>query len=162
MYDIWYCPNYPIESIKFSMKTDRSERNKLRAALAVDIRERGLLNPLIILNHRPRNRFVDHYVMQGLNRLEAVKLLGWDTVPAIVTGECEFDPKVSVEWDWLKDYFFDGVLIHRNSGTFTRPHLIDVTLPQTLKYPTTDVKWNEYRQGVYRHEDYCSIPMSGD
>jgi len=159
MYDIWYCPNYPIESIKFSLKTNRTERNKLRAALAVDIRENGLLNPIIILNHRPRHRFIDHYVMQGLNRLDALKRLGWSTVPCIVTGECEFDPKVRVEPDQLQDYFFDGELIFKDSGSFQRPHLTNVTLPETYKYPSAPAQWNDTRQGVYRHEDYCSVHL---
>jgi len=151
MYDIWYCPNYPIESIKFSLKTDRSERNKLRTALAEDIRENGLVNPLIILNHRGP-KFIDHYVMQGLNRLEALRKLGWSTVPCIVTGECEFDPKEKVEWDDLQSYFKDGEVYLRDSGSFTRPHLTNVVLPETFKYPTCT--------GVYQHDDYCSEQVS--
>jgi hypothetical protein len=162
MYDIWYCPNYPIEAINYSVKTDRSERRKLRDALAVDIRENGLVNPLIILNHRPLHRFRDHYVMQGLNRLEALRSLGWSTIPCIVTGECEHEPKVLVARGDLQAYFFDGTIIFKYWGSeikrdyFERPHVTGVTLPETYKYPTSECK-SEVRNGVYRHQDYSSL-----
>lgn len=147
MYDIWFCPNYPIESIKFSLKTDRTDRVVLQAALAENIRLNGLVNPLIVLNHRGP-KYCDHYVMQGLNRLSALKLLGWDTAPCIVTGDCEFEPKVSVSREDLQDYFLDGRLIWKTHGTWERPHMTEVVLPETLKYPTC--------KGVYQHEDYCT------
>lgn len=160
-YDLWYCQNYPIEAIKFSHKTDRSGRFQVYAALAVDIRANGLLNPLMLLNHRPKDQFIDHYCMQGLNRLQAMKLLGWSTVPCIVTGGCEFEPKVQVAPEDLHKYFFDGTVIFRDSGTFQRPHLINVTLPQTYKYPAAPTVWNDVRTGVYRHEDYRGESLGG-
>lgn len=150
MFDIWFCPNYPIDAIRLSVK-DRTKRKIVQAALAENIRENGLVNPIIVLNHRPK-KYIDHHVMQGINRLEACKMLGWSTVPCIVTGECEFDPKKRVQWDNLPPYFPDGIVTYRGGDTtFYRPHIANVVLPETYQYPKT--------KGQYLHEDYKSIPV---
>lgn len=145
MYDIWFCPHYPIEAINSSLKVDRSGRSKVWTALAEDIRERGLLNPIIILNHRPK-KFKDHYVMQGLNRLEAIKYLGWSTAPCIVIGDCEFTPKVKVTD--IQDYIRDGTVVYNSSHG---PHIDGTVPPETYTYPT--------ERGAYTHENYCTIPQ---
>ena len=135
MYEIWFCPRYPIEAIKSSTKVDRSGREEIRARLAEDIRENGLVNPIVVLNHRVG--YMDHYCMQGLNRLEALKILGWSTVPCIVTGECEFDPKVLVARTHLQDYFVDGELIFGDHG----PKLINTVPPETYEYPSSEAPY---------------------
>jgi len=135
MYDIWFCPTYPIEAIKSSTNTDRTGREKLRAALAEDIRENGLVNPIVVLNHRDKG-YTDHYCMQGLNRLEAMKILEWSHVPCIVTGECEHEPKVRVNPEDLQAYFPDGTVIFGHHG----PKLIDTVPPETYEYPRSQSK----------------------
>jgi hypothetical protein len=149
MYDLWYCPNYPIEDIMSSRKTDRTGREEIRARLAEDIRENGLVNPLVVFNHRG-HKYMHYHCMQGLNRLEALKILGWSTVPCIVTGECNHNPKVLVPLEQLQDYFPDGEVTidpSQQSG----PKIINVIRPETYKYPFS--KW------AYRHEDYQSLPV---
>lgn len=130
MYEIWFCPEYPIEAIKSSTRTNRTGREELRTALAEDIRENGLVNPIVVLNHRVG--YMDHYCMQGLNRLEALKILGWSTVPCIVTGECEFAPKSAVDRNQLQEYFLDGTVVEGDYG----PKLINTVPPETCEYPS--------------------------
>jgi ParB family chromosome partitioning protein len=47
--------------------------------LAESIREFGLLRPLLITR--------DYHLVAGRRRLEAYKLLGWETIPVNVIGE---------------------------------------------------------------------------
>jgi ParB family chromosome partitioning protein len=47
--------------------------------LAASIREFGLLRPVLITR--------DGRLIAGRRRLEACKLLGWETIPVIVVGE---------------------------------------------------------------------------
>jgi len=156
MYDLWFCQDYPIEKIVSSIKVDRSGREKIQARLAENIRENGLINPLIIMSHRPP-KWKDHYCMQGLNRLNAVKLLGWSTVPCIITGPCNHEPRVRVKPEDVQQYFFDGKTEFKKDS-WNRLHLIDVTLPDNYDYPTAGVG-NEYRPGVFKHDDYKSVPV---
>ena len=107
MYDIWFCPEYPVEAIKVSTRVLREGREEWRLALAENIQECGLVNPLIVLNHRG-DRAADHWLMTGTNRHWAITKLGWSHVPCIVTGECEFEPKVKVDPKDLQSYFPDG------------------------------------------------------
>jgi len=156
MYDIWYCPNYPIEKIISSIKVDRSGRKEIQARLAENIRENGLINPLIVMNHRGP-KFKDHYCMQGLNRLSAVKLLGWSTVPCIITGPCNHEPRVRVEPEDVQQYFLDGRASFTTS-CWDRLTLEDVTLPDNYEYPAVSAG-NEYRPGVFKHVDYKPVSI---
>jgi len=132
MYDIWYCSEYPVEAIQVSALVNREGRELWRPPLAENIRERGLVNPLIVINHRGP-KYKDHWLMTGTNRLWAVTYLGWKTVPVIVTGECEFEPKVKVELEDLQLYFPDGEVYLGSHG----PRLRGTICPSTYKYPPT-------------------------
>lgn len=79
----------------------------MRRGLAADIARRGLLNPLIILNH-PRRKCRDWWLMVGQNRLAAVKALGWETVPAVVTGSCPYPAQELESWEDVLLFFRDG------------------------------------------------------
>lgn len=129
MYDIWFCPEYPIEAIKVSTKVPREGREDWRLALAENIRKVGLVNPLIILNHRGP-RYGDHWLMTGTNRHWALTHLGWTHVPCIVTGECEYNPKEIVTD--LQSYFKDGEVYLGYHG----PRLRDVCKPEDYEYPS--------------------------
>lgn len=128
MYDIWYCPEYPVEAIKVSKLVPRQGREDWRLSLAKNISERGLVNPLIVLNHRGPS-YKDHWLMTGTNRHWAVVYLGWKTVPCIVTGECEFEPKEKVTD--LQSYFKDGEVYLGTHG----PRLRGVCKPEDYVYP---------------------------
>ncbi|HDZ37777.1 MAG TPA: hypothetical protein ENH62_05770, partial [Marinobacter sp.] len=85
-YSVWYVPHYPIYAITHGKdQHDTAKQRIIRAALAVDIGLNGLLNPIIVWNHEPE-RF-DHYCHLGQNRLHALRILGWKTVPVIATGK---------------------------------------------------------------------------
>lgn len=130
MYDIWFCPEYPVEAIRVSDKVVREGRDDWRLALAENIQECGLANPLIVLNHRGKG-FEHNWLMTGTNRHWAITHLGWDTVPAIVTGDCEFEPKEKVTWDTIQSYFKDGEVYQGTYG----PRLRNVSLPENYEYP---------------------------
>lgn len=130
MYDIWFCPLYPMDAIKVSTKVDRDGREDWRLALAINIQECGLVNPLIVLNHRDSS-LEDHWLMTGTNRHWAIEYLGWNHVPCIVTGECEFSPKVKVKPEDLQSYFKDGEVYIGAWG----PRLRDVCKPEHYEYP---------------------------
>ena len=132
MYDIWYCPEYPVEAIRVSTKVVREGREDWRLALAENIRECGLVNPLIVLNHRG-DQAEHHWLMTGTNRHWAIAHLGWETIPCIVTGECEFEPKIKVEPEELQSYFKDGEVY---LGTYG-PRLRNVCKPEDYEYPQT-------------------------
>lgn len=60
----------------------RRTRNDARVdALALDILENGLKNPIHV--RRDENRYV---LLEGLHRLEAMRALGEDTVAALVVS----------------------------------------------------------------------------
>ena len=107
-YDTWYCEKYPTANIRNPEDTKLFPwRDALRPVLADNIAEHGLLNPLIVLNHRNKRKYKDPWILTGLNRLNAVRRLGWETVPCIVTGECPYD-KIAVHPEELHHYFRDG------------------------------------------------------
>ena len=57
MYDIWYCPEYPVEAIRVSTRVPREGREDWRLALAENIQRCGLVNPLIEKRHVLRALF---------------------------------------------------------------------------------------------------------
>ena len=162
MYEIWFCPHYPIARINTASRgVDRTGRDKIRAALAEDIRENGLLNPIVVYNHCPP-KYESYYCKQGLNRLAALTSLGWSTAPVIFTGFCDIEDKVPVSWDRLQEYFLDGEIeVYNRTHPSQGPHLKDTVPPETYKYPSVK-QWTPVRKGVYRHEDYKSVPVRDD
>lgn len=81
--------------------------NATRPALLEDIRSRGMLNPIVILNHRDPACWERSWVWVGANRVWAARQLRWYTIPALITGECEH-PSIEVEWDRIQEYTVDG------------------------------------------------------
>lgn len=129
MYDISYCPEYPIAEINSSDKVCRDGREEWRAALADNISECGLVNPLIIINHRGPG-YKGKWLMTGTNRFWALTHLKWKTAPCIVTGECEY-PHTVVTTETLQAYFPDGEVYLGTHG----PRLRDVCKPEDYEYP---------------------------
>lgn len=131
MYDIWYCPEYPVDAIRVSTRVRREGRELWRPTLLESIRQRGLVNPLIVLNHRG-DTAEHHWLMVGTNRHWAVVELGWKTVPVLVTGICEYDPKEQVTWDTIQSYIKDGRIVKGTWG----PVMRDNSLPHKGQYPS--------------------------
>ena len=140
-YPVWYVPHYPIDDILTGKQLDLPETRMIRASLAVDIGRNGLQNPIIVWNHEPE-RFAT-YVMQGQNRLEALKLLGWQTAPVIATGLCEVHQKSPVRPNDIQDYFPDGNITLRTDGAIK---LKDTHPPDGYTYPRGKAR--------FQHEDY--------
>lgn len=131
MYDIWFCPEYPVGEINVSSTVPREGREEWRLALADNIRECGLVNPLIVLNHRG-TKYAPQWLMTGTNRHWAITHLGWDTVPCIVTGECGY-PSTKVALEDLQSYFPDGEVYLGTLG----PRLRNVCKPEDYEYPSS-------------------------
>ncbi len=140
-YSVWYVPHYPLDAMLTGTGLDFPEQRMIRASLAVDIGRNGLLNPIILWNHEPE-RFAT-YVMQGQNRMEALKILGWQTAPVIATGECEVHQKSPVSPQDIQDYFPNGNITLRSDGAIK---LKDTHPPDSYTYPRGTAR--------YRHEDY--------
>lgn len=134
-FDIWYCPSLPLDAINASTSVRKEGMEEWRPALAENIRQRGLVNPLIVLNHRDPRRYKLMWLKTGNNRLWALKHLGWATAPCIVTGTCDHLPKTRVTFDEAKTYFKDGELeiAHELHGTVLQ--LKDVCRPENYEYP---------------------------
>jgi hypothetical protein len=130
VYQIWYVPEFPLCEVNSSTKVDRTGREEWREALAEDIARQGLVNPLIIINHRG-DGWHGNWLMTGTNRLWAIRSLGWTHAPAIVTGVCDKDGKVPVKVSELQQYFPDGEIYIGTHG----PRLRNVCKPENYEYP---------------------------
>ena len=71
----------PLEEIYVPAKRRRTRDDARVDALAFDILENGLKNPILV--RRDKERFV---LLEGLHRLEAVRALGEETVAALVVS----------------------------------------------------------------------------
>lgn len=112
--------NKPIEAIREQKFRDG------RKLLLEDIRERGMLNPLIVWNHkRPAHPQWKHYPLPwylklGLNRRWCLEELGYTHAPAIVTTDGAAPP--FDEWYRLEtagdilDWWRDGVFVAISQG----------------------------------------------
>lgn len=87
MRDIFYCEKFPVGEINFSTKFYHEGSEEWRPALADNIREHGLVNPLYMVNDRGPH-YAQLWLKTGNNRLWAIKSLGWSHVPVIITGSC--------------------------------------------------------------------------
>lgn len=134
MFDIYYCPEYPIDAIQASDKIVKEGMDEFRPALAQNIKEQGLVNPLIVLNHRDPKRYKTNWLKTGNNRLWALKYLGWETAPCVVTGSCEF-PSKKVSFEEAQALFKDGTLsydIEAHGGVL---QMRNVCKPEDYEYP---------------------------
>ncbi|MEI6729100.1 MAG: ParB/RepB/Spo0J family partition protein [bacterium] len=84
-----------IENIELSPFQTRSffEEDKIKS-LAENIRQQGLIQPVIVLQKKITESTEPHYVLlAGERRLRAVKYLGWETILAVVKTEDSLDEK---------------------------------------------------------------------
>ncbi len=134
MFDIYYCPAYPLDAIYASDKIKKEGMEKFRPALAKNISEQGLVNPLIILNHRDPARYKERSLKTGNNRLWALKHLGWTHAPCVVTGECEF-PSQKVTFEEAQGLFKDGILSYDVEAHGGVLQMKEVCKPEDYEYP---------------------------
>jgi hypothetical protein len=126
---VFYCPEMPLDAINHD-QSDKGWRQGFREALAADIAARGLVNPLIVLNH-PRPKCADMWLMVGQNRYWALRHLGWSTAPAIVTGSCPFPARELTTWAEIVAQFRDGEPYLSPYGIALR----GTAKPEEYKYP---------------------------
>ena len=134
MFDIYYCPEYPIEAINASDKIVKEGMDEYRPALAKNIAEQGLVNPLIILNHRDPERYKERWLKTGNNRLWALKHLGWTHVPVIITGKCDY-PCTKVTLEEANEYCKDGDLVYLEEAHGGILQMQNVCKPEDYEYP---------------------------
>jgi len=135
MFEIHYCPDYPLEDIQFSTKVYHEGSEKFRPALAKNISEQGLVNPLIILNHRDPARYKERWLKTGNNRLWALKHLGWTHAPCLVTGHCDH-PSKKVTFEEAQGYCKDGTLSYDIEPHGSELQMKDVCKPENYEYPS--------------------------
>jgi len=133
MFKIYYCPEYPLEDIQFSEIVYKEGSEKFRPALAENISKQGLVNPLIVLNHR-EFPYKSRWLKTGNNRLWALKHLGWTHAPAVVTGSCEH-PCKEVTFEEAQCLFKDGILSYDVEAHGGVLQMRDVCKPEDYEYP---------------------------
>jgi len=133
MFDIHYCPEYPLEDIQFSKNVYKEGSEKFRPALAENISKQGLVNPLIVLNH-DRGKYKKKWLKTGNNRYWALKHLGWTHAPCLVTGSCEY-PSTKVSFEEAQSLFKDGTLVYLEEAHGAVLQLKDVCKPENYEYP---------------------------
>lgn len=149
MTDIWYCPEVPVGAINFSKKVFRPDWDDYRPGLLENIKEQGLLNPLVILNNRDPERYETFWLKIGNNRMWAILELGWDTVPCIILGECEYEPKEFVTLETLPTYFRDGYPVIEDRPWGDTLMMRENALPDMLEYPVRPDNEEDYN-GIIR------------
>lgn len=113
-YKIWYCPRFPLGECRVG-SVGGDLVHATRPALLEDIRARGMLNPIVILNHRDSAEWEGNWVWVGANRVWVARQLGWTQIPALVTGTCSH-PSTEVEWDRIQEFTCDGEFYLDNLG----------------------------------------------
>jgi hypothetical protein len=131
---MWYVPRLPLGLISNPVDMAGDERKlEARLKLVKDIEKRGLLNPLIVLNHQDLRNHKPMWVQLGTNRLWAVRKLGWTHVPAIVTGDWPLDV-IEVFPETIDQYFREGKVYYRPSG----PRLDGISNILKGEWPSAD------------------------
>lgn len=135
----YFCRRVPIELINWHPPVEPLRpKSEWFPQLVEDIRKNGLVNPLFIQNHGEYKM----WLATGLNRMAALKAIGWTHVPAVINGP--LPPKLEgtelLTLEDVQSYFRDGKARLRSDGlTFSF-----ATLPETLTYPkTAEPYWPE-------------------
>ena len=136
MFDIWYCADYPLDKINVSTKVYRADFDLWRPALAQNIAEQGLANPLIVLNHRT-GKYRDLWLKIGNNRYWALRKLGWTHAPVIITGDPEHSG-IKVTLKEAQQYIKDGTLYYDDHCPGGTLRIHNYTDPSKFEYPTND------------------------
>jgi hypothetical protein len=126
---VFYVPELPLHLIRHDQSA-KGWRKAYREALMADIDRRGLINPLIVLNH-PRPKCPNMWLMVGQNRLWAIRRLGWAAAPAVVTGACPVPAQEVGSWEELRALFKDGEPYLSPYGIAIR----NATRPECFEYP---------------------------
>lgn len=139
MFDIYYCPNYPLDEVNASTQIRKEGMDEYRPALAENISKQGLVNPLIILNHRDPVQYKERWLKTGNNRYWALLHLGWTHAPAFVTGRCEH-PCIKVTLEEAQQYVGDGRLVYLDEAYGGVLQMQDVCRPELYEYPNDNTR----------------------
>jgi hypothetical protein len=117
-FDIWYCEAFPLDLVTAEPCSDHPDRPKWVEAVAESIAQRGLVNPVLITNWSPNGKAPpNNRVKCGLNRIGAMRLLGWTHCPAIVFGTCDIEPRLKITLQEANEqYIKDGQLERSGYG----------------------------------------------
>src|SRR5688572_13195695 len=78
-FPVWFVRRVPVESIRGGEPVPSLvAKEHWFPFLLADIDKRGMQNPLLIVR--------DQVIRVGMNRLKAIKALGWTHAPAIIVG----------------------------------------------------------------------------
>ena len=135
MYDIWFVPKFPLDEINFSKRVHKEGSEVWRPALARNISEQGLVNPLIVLNHRPSAIYEGMWLKTGNNRLWALKYLGWTHAPVIITGVCKHVDRQLKTFEEANALFTDGELECLEEAHGAVLQLKNTSKPEEYEYP---------------------------
>jgi hypothetical protein len=128
-YDLYFVPEFPLHLLRNKgideIKTEKFRQGRL--LLLADIRERGMLNPLIVWNHTqdPHSAFkkdypLPWYLKLGLNRRWCLTELGYTYAPSFVTMNGGLKPPFSHEKiehnEQILRYWRDGTFVWHAQG----------------------------------------------
>jgi ParB family chromosome partitioning protein len=104
--------------------------------LAESINEIGLLNPITLSS--------DYKLLSGLHRLEAIKLLGMDTIESHVkvTGGVLYEELIEIDENLIRN---DLVILERGEQLKRRKEIYEEIHPETKQYSSE--KQSEIRRG---------------
>jgi len=81
----WFVEHFPVALIQGHSDVDTRHNAPWFDKFQSDIEKNGLASPLLVNNRQDRNPAF--YIAAGNNRLQAVRRLGWTTVPIVVFGK---------------------------------------------------------------------------
>ena len=144
---LWYCRNVPIEMLK-SSPTLGENKAPWFEKLVEDTKINGLASPLMVCNGHDGGieRQFPMRVTCGMNRLQALRKLGWTTVPCLVSHNIpEGVPGVELRTrEEGQAYLRDGFLCIIKSGV----RVNQTVHPESEKYPQTEGRyWPEEPNG---------------
>ena len=133
-----YCPEFPLERLRYRDLWELDELGRAwREALRDDIKERGIRTPLLVWNHHLTDPHVKHLskkpylLMNGRNRMWALRSLGHTHAPAIVSGECEYPAEPLKNAEEVLQYWPDGHMVVKEHGI----EVTGKTNPKRHEYP---------------------------
>lgn len=145
----YFVRHFPIDRIWYKKEHLVWEETEWCVALEEDIRENGLISPILIdgdplRKHREAlacGTTDEYHVYCGHHRVQAMHRIGWTHVPVVIYGVKvpeEWAPEVIKNKGHAETFFKDGVVDLR----FFKLSMLDTHLPETMVYPpNTDPYW---------------------
>lgn len=141
-YRVWYCEQFPLARLRYRDLFEKDPGGRTwRQSLLEDIEKRGMKCPFMVYNHHmDRDRYPDlnmilgnkpYHLRVGRNRMWCVKQLGWEFVPVLGTGNCEYEHTLLTQPEHVKEIWPDGHVMIDPEGI----HILDKVDPTNYEYP---------------------------